>query len=154
ALLPGFVKILVPFLMMIPVVIAFHRYGPDLQTMDLAYPTLIDHLLPTALSGFLLAVFLCAVCSSFISLFNTAETMFVYDIYQVKINRHATDKQMIRVSQWFGTALALITFFTAPLLLKAPDGLWNIIREFTGFFNIPIIAIVLVGIFTKRVPPI
>ncbi|HLR08730.1 MAG TPA: solute:sodium symporter family transporter [Bacillota bacterium] len=154
ALLTGFLKILVPFLMMIPGVIAFHLYGPDLETMDLAYPTLIDHLLPTALSGFFLAVLLGAVFSSFNSLLNSAATMFVYDIYQVKINRHATDKQMIRVSQWFGTALALITFFTAPLLLKAPDGLWNIIREFTGFFNIPIIAIVLVGIFTKRVPPI
>src|SRR5699024_4999707 len=35
-----------------------------------------------------------------------------------------------------------------------PEGLWVIIREFTGFFNIPIIAIVLVGIFSKRIPPI
>src|SRR5699024_765276 len=85
ALLTGFLKILVPFLMMIPGVIAFHLYGPDLETMDLAYPTLIDHLLPTALSGFFLAVLLGAVFSSFNSLLNSAATMFVYDIYQVKI---------------------------------------------------------------------
>ena len=40
------------------------------------------------------------------------------------------------------------------MLINAPKGLWTIIREFTGFFNIPIIAIVLVGIFSKKVPAI
>jgi SSS family solute:Na+ symporter len=154
ALMTGFLKILVPFLMMIPGIIAYHMYGPGLQTMDLAYPTLISDIFPTFLNGFFLAVLLGAVFSSFNSLLNSASTMFVYDIYKVLINKNATDKQMIRVSQWFGTGLALITFFIAPLLLKAPDGLWTIIREFTGFFNIPIIAIVLVGIFSKRVPSI
>lgn len=154
ALITGFLKILVPFLMMIPGIISYHLYGPGLETMDLAYPTLISDLFPTFLNGFFLAVLLGAVFSSFNSLLNSASTMFVYDIYNVLINKKATDKQMIRVSQWFGTGLALITFFVAPLLLNAPDGLWTIIREFTGFFNIPIIAIVLVGIFSKRVPSI
>ncbi|WP_337019571.1 solute:sodium symporter family transporter [Oceanobacillus massiliensis] len=153
-LLTGFLKILVPFMMMIPGVIAFHLYGPSLATMDLAYPTLINDLFPTILTGFFLAVLLGAVLSSFNSLLNSASTMFAYDIYKAAINKGATDKQMIRVSQWFGTILGLVTFFIAPLLLRAPDGLWNIIRQFTGFFNIPIVAIVLVGIFAKRVPPI
>ncbi|RIO63047.1 solute:sodium symporter family transporter, partial [Mammaliicoccus sciuri] len=66
----------------------------------------------------------------------------------------ATDRQMVRVSQWFGVILALATFFISPMLMNAPQGLWTIIRQFTGFFNIPIIAIVLVGIFAKRVPAI
>ncbi|MCD2137889.1 solute:sodium symporter family transporter [Salinicoccus halitifaciens] len=154
ALLTGFLKILVPFMMMVPGIIAFHLYGPGLETMDLAYPALISDLLPTFLSGFFLAVLLGAVFSSFNSLLNSAATMFAYDIYKVLINKRATDRQMIRISQWFGVALSLVTFFIAPLLLNAPDGLWTVIREFTGFFNIPIIAIVLVGIFSKYIPPI
>lgn len=154
ALFTGFLKILVPFLMMIPGVIAFHLYGPELRTMDLAYPELISELLPTFMSGFFLAVLLGAVFSSFNSLLNSAATMFAYDIYKVLINKNATDHQMIRISQWFGVILSLVTFFIAPLLLNAPDGLWTVIREFTGFFNIPIIAIVLVGIFSKYIPPI
>jgi len=40
----------------------------------------------------------------------------------------------------------------APLLQFAPDGLWQLIRIFTGFYNIPMIAIVIVGLFTQRVP--
>ncbi|MEO0438346.1 MAG: solute:sodium symporter family transporter, partial [Pseudomonadota bacterium] len=48
--------------------------------------------------------------------------------------------------------LALLSFVIAPLLMFAPDGLWQIIRLFTGFYNIPVITIVLVGLFTRRVP--
>lgn len=153
-LFTGFLKILVPFMMMIPGIIAYHLYGDGLETMDLAYPALISELLPPILSGFFLAVLLGAVFSSFNSLLNSAATMFVYDLYKVKIKKDASDREMIRVSKWFGTLLALVSFFIAPLLLRAPDGLWNIIREFTGFFNIPVIAIILVGIFSKYIPPI
>ena len=136
--------------MMIPGVIAFHLYGPNLKNMDLAYPTLVKDIFPTFLNGFFLAVLLGAVFSSFNALLNSASTLFVYDIYKVLINKNATDQQMIRVSQWFGIILALVTFFISPMLINAPKGLWTIIREFTGFFNIPIIAIVLVGIFSKK----
>ncbi|GEK59078.1 solute:sodium symporter family transporter [Marinococcus halophilus] len=154
ALFTGFYKLLVPLMMMIPGIIAFHLYGEQLNPIDLAYPTLIANVMPTFLNGFFLAVLLGAVFSSFNSLLNSASTMFAYDIYKAWINKNATDTQMIRISKWFGTFLAMVTFFIAPLLLRAPDGLWNLIREFTGFFNIPIIAIVLVGILTKRVPPL
>lgn len=154
ALFTGFLKILVPFLMMIPGVIAYHLYGSGLKNMDLAYPTLVKDVFPTFLDGFFLAVLLGAVFSSFNALLNSASTLFVYDIYKVLINNKATDRQMIRVSQWFGVILALATFFISPMLMNAPQGLWTIIRQFTGFFNIPIIAIVLVGIFAKKVPAI
>ncbi len=153
-LFAGFLKILVPFMMMIPGIIVYHLYGDGLKTMDLAYPTLIAELLPPVLSGFFLAVLLGAVFSSFNSLLNSAATMFVYDLYKVKVNRNASDAEMIKVSKWFGTLLALVSFFIAPLLLRAPEGLWNIIREFTGFFNIPVIAIILTGILSRKVPPI
>lgn len=154
ALFTGFLKVLVPFLMMIPGVIAFHLYGAGLKNMDLAYPTLIKDIFPIFLNGFFLAVLLGAVFSSFNALLNSASTLFVYDIYKVMINKNASDRQMIHVSQWFGVILALVTFFISPMLINAPKGLWTIIREFTGFFNIPIIAIVLIGIFSKKVPAI
>ena len=40
------------------------------------------------------------------------------------------------------------------MLQYAEQGLWQIIRIFTGFYNIPVIAIVLVGLFTTHVPAI
>jgi SSS family solute:Na+ symporter len=148
----GFYKLTVPFLMMIPGVIAFHLYGGDMNPVDLAYPTIVSNLLPTFMSGLFLAVLLGAVFSSFNSLLNSASTMFALDIYKAGFNNQATDRQLINISKYFGSILALISFFIAPMLMNAPDGLWDLIRRFTGFFNIPIIAIVLVGIMSKRIP--
>ena len=48
--------------------------------------------------------------------------------------------------------IALFSFVVAPMLYFSPEGLWQIIRIFTGFYNIPTIVIVIVGLFTARVP--
>lgn len=151
-LISGFYKLLVPFTMMIPGVIAFHMYGDGLKSVDLAYPALISDVLPTWMSGFFLAVLLGAVLSSFNSLLNSAATMFALDIYKARFNPGADDRKLISVSKIAGTLLAVVSLCIAPLLMNAPEGLWDLIRRFTGFFNIPIIVILLVGIFTKRVP--
>ncbi|MBT2661975.1 solute:sodium symporter family transporter [Bacillus sp. ISL-45] len=151
-LISGFYKLLVPLTMMIPGVIAFHMYGDGLKSVDLAYPALISDVLPTWMSGFFLAVLLGAVLSSFNSLLNSAATMFALDIYKARFNPEADDRKIISVSKIAGTLLAVVSLCIAPMLMNAPEGLWDLIRRFTGFFNIPIIVILLVGIFTKRVP--
>ncbi|WP_338780002.1 solute:sodium symporter family transporter [Metabacillus sp. FJAT-52054] len=153
-IISGFYKLLIPLFMMVPGVIVFHQYGDSLKSVDLAYPTLIAEVLPTWLSGIFLAVLLGAVFSSFNSLLNSAATMFALDVYKARFNPKVSDKKLIMVSQWFGTFLALVTLFIAPLLMYAPNGLWDLIRKFTGFFNVPIIAIVLIGVLTKYVPAI
>ncbi|WP_153720753.1 solute:sodium symporter family transporter [Sporosarcina cascadiensis] len=153
-LLSGFYKLSVPFMMMIPGIIAFHLYGSSVDPVDLAYPTIVANLLPTFMSGLFLAVLLGAVFSSFNSLLNSAATMFALDVYKAAIKKDATDRQLITVSKYFGSILALVSFFIAPMLMNAPDGIWDLIRQFTGFFNVPIIAIVLVGIISKRIPAI
>lgn len=153
-LFSGFYKMLVPLFMMVPGVIAYHLYGDGLRSIDLAYPELINNLLPGFLGGFFLAVLMGAVLSSFNSLLNSASTMFALDVYKANARKEISDRHLITVSKWFGSVLALISFFIAPMLMFAPEGLWTIIREFTGFFNIPIITIVLFGVFTNRVPPL
>ncbi|MEL6361482.1 MAG: solute:sodium symporter family transporter [Pseudomonadota bacterium] len=153
-LLSGFLKVLVPFLMMFPGIIAFHLYGPGLATIDQAYPRLVNDVLPTYLVGFFLAVLLGAVFSSFNSLLNSAATLFVLDVYAPMRKQELSDKQLVDVAKIASVVIALFSFVVAPLLFFAPEGLWQIIRKFTGFYNIPIVAIVLVGLFTKRTPAI
>lgn len=153
-LLSGFFKVLVPFLMMIPGIIAYHLYGPGLSTIDLAYPALVRDLLPVWLMGVFLAVLLGAVFSSFNSLVNSAATLFCLDILPAMRGRSLAERHVVRAAKWASGVIALLSFAVAPLLYFAPDGLWQIIRIFTGFYNIPIITIVLVGLFTQRVPAI
>lgn len=152
-LFSGYFKILVPFMMMIPGVIAFHLYQQQsLPTIDMAYPQLVKDVLPQYLSGFFLAVLLGAVFSSFNSLLNSAATLFCLDVYVPLKKRAVSDEQLIRVAKITSVVIAVFSFVVAPLLMFAPEGLWHIIRVFTGFYNIPVITIVLVGLFTKRVP--
>jgi len=154
-LLSGYFKLLVPFMMMIPGVIAFHLYasnGSELLSIDLAYPQLVKDVLPVYLSGFFLAVLLGAVFSSFNSLLNSAATLFCLDVYQPLMKREVSDGELIRVAKIASVVIAIFSFIVAPLLQYAPDGLWQIIRIFTGFYNIPVIAVVLIGLFTRRVP--
>ncbi|MEL7312166.1 MAG: solute:sodium symporter family transporter [Pseudomonadota bacterium] len=151
-LLSGFFKVMVPFMMMIPGVIAFHLYGPELASLDLAYPQLIRDVLPFYLSGLFLAVLLGAVFSSFNSLLNSAATLFCLDVYAPMKGGQVSDVDMVRVAKIASVVIALFSFAVTPLLQFAPEGLWQIIRIFTGFYNIPTVVIVLVGLFTRRVP--
>lgn len=176
-LFSGFFKVLVPLFMMIPGVIAFHLYGSELASIDLAYPQLVRDTLPVWAMGFFLAVLLGAVFSSFNSLVNSAATMFTLDVLEPWMSRRAavftgtesreqesgdaatglprrgvSDQTLVRWAKWGSVVIALFSLGVAPLLQFAPEGLWQIIRIFTGFYNIPIIAIVLVGMLTTRVP--
>lgn len=160
-LFSGFFKVMVPFIMMLPGVIAFHLYGPvgsetGLDSIDLAYPQLIRDVLPVYAMGFFLAVLLGAVFSSFNSLLNSAATLFCLDVYVPYKERQGqapvNDTQVLKVAKRASIIIALFSFVVAPLLQFAPDGLWQIIRVFTGFYNIPVIAIVIVGLFAPQVP--
>ena len=156
-LLSGYFKLLVPFMMMVPGVIAFHLYGIEgdkLPSIDLAYPQLVKDVLPWYMSGFFLAVLLGAVFSSFNSLLNSAATLFVLDVYQPLKKKVVSDQELIKVAKVASVVIAIFSFVVAPLLQYAPEGLWQIIRIFTGFYNIPVITIVLIGLFTSHVPAI
>ena len=118
----------------------------------MAYPRLVKDVLPVYLSGFFLAVLLGAVFSSFNSLLNSAATLFVLDVYSPLKDDKVSDSELIKVAKIASVVIALFSFIVAPLLMFAPEGLWQIIRIFTGFYNIPVIAIVLVGLFSNHVP--
>lgn len=151
-LFSGFFKVLVPLFMMIPGIIAFHLYGPGLASIDDAYPRLIRDVFPVWLMGFFLAVLLGAVFSSFNSLLNSAATLFTLDLYKPFRGGELGDRETVRVAMIASVVIAVFSFVVAPLLHFAEAGLWQVIRIFTGFYNIPIVAIVMVGLFTRRVP--
>jgi SSS family solute:Na+ symporter len=110
----------------------------------------VQDLLPIWLMGFFLAVLLGAVFSSFNSLINSAATLFVLDIYAPARKTPMSDKQTVRMAMIASVVIAFMSFAVAPLLYLAPQGLWQIIRIFTGFYNIPIVTIVLFALFAPR----
>lgn len=149
-LFAGFFKFLVPFIAIFPGLIAYHLYGEGLNPRDIAYPTLVADILPAPLLGLFVAVLLGAVFSTYNSLLNSAATLFAVDIYKPFVNPQANDNKVIRVSQIFGIICSVFTIGIAPFLIYAPNGLFIFLQQFTGFIAIPIVNLVLIGLFARR----
>ncbi len=151
-LLAAFIKLLGPVILVIPGIIAFHLFGDELQKSDDAYPRLVREVLPAPLTGFFAAVIVGAILSSFNSTLNSAATLFSTGIYRKHIHRDATNHQMVRTGRLFSLIVAVIAFFIAPLLDKAPQGLFGFLQKANGTYAIPILAVMGVALFTRRVP--
>ncbi|MGL5099343.1 MAG: solute:sodium symporter family transporter [Fusobacteriaceae bacterium] len=150
-LISGYMKLLIPLIVSLPGVIAFHIFGDTLAVGDSAYPALVALVLPKYLTGFYCAVIFGAVLSTYNSLLNSAATLFCFDIYKPVINPNASDEKLIQVAKRVGTVLAIFSMIIAPFTMYAEGGLFEVMRRFTGFFNIPTITLVLVGFFSKRI---
>ena len=48
--------------------------------------------------------------------------------------------------------LAIVSICVAPVVSFAPSGLYDFLQSCFGFFNVPILAAVIVGMFTRNVP--
>jgi len=153
-LLASFIKILGPLIVVLPGVIAFHMFGDKIENPDEAYPMLVSKVLPTALVGFFAAVLFGAILSSFNSALNSSVTLFGVDIYKSHFNTEATEKETVNAGKRFGIILAIISMCIAPLIAKAPDGLFGYLQEVNGCYSIPILTIIIVGYLTKYVPAI
>ncbi len=130
----GFIKFFVPFMLVIPGVIAFHLYSGDISHPDMAYSVLVANVLPTGLIGFFGAVLFGAVLSSFNSP-NSASTMFCINVYKPIINPNIDDQRLVKIGKIFGTVIAIFAILVAPQIAKAPDGLYTFMKSVMGFFR-------------------
>ncbi|WP_338883128.1 solute:sodium symporter family transporter [Xenorhabdus sp. TH1] len=147
-------KLIIPTIIILPGIIAFHIFNGQIDNPDNAYPALVQLVLPKVLVGFFAAVVVGAVFSTFSGGLNSSVTLFTVNIYKPRINPNATEAQAVTVGKYLGIALALATMLIAPFVANAPDGLFYLIQQLQGIFNAPILSVVLVGLMTKRVPPI
>lgn len=149
--LAAFIKILGPLIVVLPGIIAFQIFNGNLANADEAYPMVVKTVLPLSLIGFFAAVLFGAILSSFNSALNSSVTLFGLDLYKEYINHDASEKQVVRAGKTFGIFLALFSMAIAPLLYGVEGGVFNYLQELNGSYSVPILAIILVGYFSKRV---
>ncbi|MCS2608156.1 solute:sodium symporter family transporter [Halomonas dongshanensis] len=152
-LLTGFIKILGPLYLVLPGMIAYYLYADEGVGADQAYGHLVFNVLPPWLSGFFAAVMVGAILSSFNSALNSTTTLFSLGLYRDGWKRDADDAQVVRASKRFGWIMALIAMTIAPLL-AGQDSLYDYLQKMNAIYFIPIFAVVVVGLLTRRVPPI
>lgn len=151
-LIAAFIKILGPIMVVLPGIIAWHLFGGSLEKPDEAYPALVKEVLPIGLVGFFAAVLFGAVLSSFNSALNSSATLFGFDLYKQYFNKDATEKQAVSAGKKFGIVLAILAMLIAPQIANAPAGLFAWLQEANGCYSIPILSMIVIGYFTKKVP--
>ena len=150
-LLAAFFKILGPIILVLPGIIAFYIFNGDIANADEAYPMLVKKVLPAAFVGFFAAVLFGAILSSFNSALNSSVTLFGLDFYKQHINKDASEVKVVKAGKTFGVVLALFSMSIAPLLYGVQGGIFTYLQELNGTHSVPILAIIIVGIFSKRV---
>jgi len=149
AMFVGFFKISGMFFLVIPGVIAYNMFGEGMQ-MDLAYPALVAEVLPSWASGLFGAVVFGAIMSSFVGALSATVTLFSLDFYKPVINKQATNRQIAKAGRVLTIVLGIVVILIAPFISLFPQGLYAVIQEFNGLYSMPLLAIILVGFYSKK----
>lgn len=147
-LFAGFIKLLIPLLVVIPGIAAFALNAP-LGKSDEAYPWLLSNLLPVGVKGIAFAALTAAIVSSLASMMNSISTIFTMDIYRSYIRPQAGQAELVRTGRWTSFLSLLIAVGIAPML-SGLDQAFHYIQEFTGFVSPGALSIFLAGFFYRK----
>ncbi|MDO4617348.1 MAG: solute:sodium symporter family transporter [Lachnospiraceae bacterium] len=148
-------KILGFMYLCLPGVIAlalFNLNGTEISMMDDAYPQLVSQVVPWPIMGFFAAVMFGAILSSFNSVLNSINTMFVMDIYRPFVNKEADDLKCVKVGKKVGVIFAVITTCVGPMLYYFPAGLKTFLDSLVMLAALPVLSAVFGGFFFKYLP--
>ena len=154
-------KLVGPIMLCLPGIIALHltditMFGENalvITKQDQVYGAVVKHVLPDWSIGLFAAVLLGSILSSFNSALNSASTLFSLQFYKGYINVSASDDEIVKTGKNFGIILAVASIIIAPLLAQM-ESIFTYLQKVNGIYSVPIIAIFLLGIFTKHIPAI
>ena len=130
-LFAGFIKLLVPLLVVIPGIAAF--------ALDA----------PLGVKGIAFAALTAAIVSSLASMMNSISTIFTMDIYKSYFRKEAGQQELVKTGRWASFLSLLVAVSIAPML-SGLDQAFQYIQEFTGFISPGALSIFLAGFFYKR----
>lgn len=144
-------KLLIPFIIVFPGIIAFQLYRDQISDGDQAYAVLIKNVLPAGLRGILFAALFGAVMSSLDSMLNSASTILTMDLYKRHINRDANTRRLVRVGRIATAALVILGCLVAPLPARF-EGVFRYIQLVWGFISPGVVAVFVFGLVVRRAP--
>lgn len=163
-LFAGFMKILMPLIVMLPGIAAYvlHQRGMLHHEMlvnskhgevitDNAYSAILGYL-PNGLIGLSLAALTAAIVASLAGKANSISTIFTLDVYKKYIRKDSDEKKMVRVGRiTILVALIIAIFLTwKDALGIGSEGGFTFIQKYTGFISPGVFAMFLLGMFWKR----
>jgi SSS family solute:Na+ symporter len=150
----AFLKILMPFIIIFPGIVAYELYASEVREADRAFPHLVRTILGPGLRGLMLAAMFGAVMSSLDSMLNSASTIVTVDLYKRYLNRAAADRTLLRLGRILTALFVLIACLWAPQLgwIAGGKGVFDYIQRTWGFITPAIVTVFFFGLSFSRVP--
>ncbi|CAB4009905.1 sodium glucose cotransporter 5-like [Paramuricea clavata] len=165
-ILAGFLKVIPMFIMVMPGMISRILYpdsvgcsdaktcekacGNELGCSNEAYPKLVFNLLPSGLTGLMMAVMIAAVMSSLSSVYNSCSTIFTVDIWQY-IRPRAGEREKLIVGRLVVVSLVGLGVVWLPFIDSGSGSrLFKYIQTIQALLGSPIMAVFSIGILWPR----
>ncbi|WP_424493794.1 sodium/sugar symporter [Salinimicrobium sp. GXAS 041] len=166
-ILAGFLKLLIPLIVVIPGIVAFlmnmdpsgeiTRASADGSFFsaagtvinDNAAPWLIKEFVPAGLKGLVVAALAAAIVSSVASMLNSTATIFTMDIYKPYFQKKESEKGLVMVGRITATVALVIAIIIAPQLANLGQ-VFQYIQEYTGVVSPGILAVFMLGLFWRK----
>ncbi|HVV54837.1 MAG TPA: sodium/solute symporter [Mucilaginibacter sp.] len=163
-LFAGFMKLLMPLIVMLPGIAAYvlHQRGLIHAQMlvnskhgevvtDNAYSAILGYL-PNGLIGLSLAALTAAIVASLAGKANSISTIFTLDVYKKYIKKESDEKNMViigRITILCALIVAIALTWNDTLNIGGEGG-FTFIQKYTGFISPGVFAMFLLGMFWKR----
>lgn len=146
------IKLIMPFIIIFPGIMAFELYAGQIDNKDKAYPHMIQAILLPGLRGVMLAALFGAVMSSLDSMLNSASTILTIDLYKRHLNPQASDRSLMRLGRWVTAAFVLVACLWAPQLgwIAGGKGVFDYIQKTWGFITPGIVTVFFFGLLFRK----
>lgn len=151
----AFPKMFIPFIVVIPGMVAGATVTPimdgNAEPND-AILYLMRDLLPNGLLGVAIAGLLAAFMAGMAANISAFNTVISYDIVETYVIKGKEDKFYLSFGRWATVGAAVIAVFTA-LIANQFGNVMDYLQTLFGFFNAPLFATFILGMFWKRMTP-
>ncbi len=154
-LFAGFLKLMMPVIVMLPGIAAWVLYKnghlPQLASKDGAYSAILGFL-PNGLKGLSIAALTAAIVASLAGKLNSISTIYTLDIHKKYVNKDVDEKKMVWIGRLTVVAAIIISliFTWDDLLGIGGEGGFTFIQKYTGFISPGVFAMFILGMFWKR----
>jgi SSS family solute:Na+ symporter len=153
----------VPFIVILPGIIAAvlvpemidYKADPTAEngvTYNDAILLLIRDVLPNGLLGVAIAGLLAAFMAGMAANISSFNTVFSYDLWQQYVKKDRPDEYYLKVGR-LATVGATVAAIGTALIAAGYNNLMDYLQTLFGFFNAPLFATFILGMFWKRMTP-
>jgi solute:Na+ symporter, SSS family len=146
----AFAKLFVPLLIVFPGLLALVMHA-EIKYPDMALPWVIKNVLPPGISGLMFIAIIAALQSTIDSGINSTSLLVTRDIRHV-LMKNADRSQDLKIGRILTLVILLLSMSIAPLIADM-GGIFTFLQTILSLFQGPMLALLLLGAFTRRATP-